>query len=102
MKRPGKTRQLSVFIMWRQEGSSQEQRNLLADEEVVCPSDCREIQRVIHKRGNLFPFSTALRHSVHVDRALLYYTVQWETFEGENFHEYHGLRATRESFFQKI
>jgi hypothetical protein len=63
MKRPGKTRQPPAFIMWRQEESIQTQRNLSANEEVVCSGDWREIQRVVHKRGNLFPFATTLRYA---------------------------------------
>ena len=30
------------------------------------------------------------------------YTVWWKTFEGENIHEYHSFRATRESFLHEF
>ena len=30
------------------------------------------------------------------------HTVQQKTFEGENFHDFHGFRATHESFLQEI
>jgi len=29
-------------------------------------------------------------------------TVQWETFEGENFHEFQGFMAIYKSFIRKI